>query len=250
MIPILSGRSVAIVYQKENKEKQHRHQKHGWRSTSSGWRKNCKTIHRYARFVQKCKEEIEFDEKAEIYWASITPTLQKMVNQLEELGTPPSLKATKECILYCIKLYSIVSTAQDALDGELQIVPAKKRDAGNAFNTILNYAGRHKPDDMRKDDNHGLVPYWNTTQKGEEITCDNIFFGPDIGLPKKSATYWLKLSKSKKVYITEYTKYEKGGILTKEKTTWATDAIVKTGVYRFNRIISENLQAQLEELLK
>lgn len=207
-------------------------------------------IYRYATFVQNCKLEKELDEKAQAYWASITPILQEMQTRLLELGKPPYYQKTKENILYCINIFSIASKAQDELGGALKIAPGAKKEIVDAFNNDLIFGGRHNEDERRDDEYHGKVPYWNTTQKGEEITIDNIFFGPEIGLPRKPASYWLKLSKKKKVYMTILTKYENVGVLQKETEAWATEAIVKTGLHHFVRKAYDSFTFELEELLK
>ena len=52
-------------------------------------------------------------------------------------------------------------------------------------------------DDTREDPQLGPINYWNTSRVGEKVTIRNIFFGPDLGLERKSAEKWLKTPKTK-----------------------------------------------------
>lgn len=233
-------------------EFQSKKRQHSWNSPTSKW--NCKhnqhtavrTEHRYAAFVRKMNEE---NEKCEKYWNSILPILHSLQDELLSLGKPPYYKQTVDNIKYCVNLFRIASTAQDALEGSIKICPADKHNAVKAFNNDLFYCGRHTAEESREDTYHGKVPYWNTSKVGEMVTMETICFGPEIGLPRKPAIWWCKLSKSKKVYIEEQTQYQKG-ILRKELTTWATDALVKTGINHFISDAYKALTTELEALLE
>lgn len=222
--------------------------KNNWNVKNSKWNRKQGTKSRYATFVQKCKEEKELEEKAQIYLESILPILQDTQAKLVELGNPPSYKHTKENILYCVQLFSIASECQDKLDSELKTVPYAMKDVVKAFNNDLFYSGRHSIDEYRNDRVYGKVPYWNTTDKGEAITIDNIYFGPELGLTRKPASYWLKLSKKKRVYLEEQTTYAKG-MISKTTTAWITDALVKVGIHHFIRAAYEALTTELDALL-
>ncbi len=222
--------------------------KNNWNVKNSKWNRKQGTKSRYAAFVQKCKEEKELKEKTQIYWDSVLPILQDTQAKLVDLGNPPSYKQTKENILYCVQLFSIASECQDKLDPELKMLPIAMKDTAKAFNNDLFYSGRHSVDELRNDSFYGKVPYWNTTDKGEAITIDNICFGPELGLPRKPASYWLKLSKKKRVYLEEQKTYAKG-ILSKTTTAWATDALVKVGINHFIRTAYQALTTELETLL-
>lgn len=238
-----------MVYQNiENKRKR----QHSWNKATFSWKRkrkshdNLRSAHGYAAFVKSCKEA---NEKCEQYWNSIIPILKNMQNQLLELGKPPKYTQVKENIEYCVKLFAIVSEAQDALEGYIKIYPYNKLDAVKAFNNDLFYGGRHSIDERRNDTYQGKVPYWNTTNVGEKITMDNIQFGPDIGLPQHPASYWIKLSKKKRVYMEEQTTYTKGKI-SKTVIVWATEAIVKINVNGFIRVAYEAFTKELDEMLK
>lgn len=156
--------------------------------------------------------------------------------------------STIPVINYCVNLFRITSKYQDLLDGALVCAPAGKEDSFTAFNNDLYYSGRHEESDLRNDSVQGPIAYWNTTQKGDPINEETIKFGPEIGLPRQPVSYWLKLSKKKKVYVQEVTQYSKGN-LSKLKPLWATDALVRTGIHNFCKVAKKALSEELEDLL-
>lgn len=189
------------------------------------------------------------DKKSDEYWTAEKAVLEKLRSELLDLGKVPSFTSSAEVIKYCVNFFDIVSRAQDALpDGVLHVAPANKQNAADAFNNDIYYSGRHTIYDLRKDSVHGEVPFWNTTLRGTPITEETIMFGPDIGLSAKPASYWLKLPKSKKVYVIKTTTYAKGH-LSKKVAVWATDALVQTGVHKFCKTATTCLLSELNELL-
>lgn len=220
---------------------------------------------RYGHYVATLKAEKErnearmkltdvlgeiLDKKSQEYWDSEVIVLEKMRQELRELGKVPSIYSTAPVIKYCIKLFDITSRAQDALQGgQIQIAYAEKSDVADEFNNDLYFSGRHAADDLREDSLRGPVQYWNTTLPGTPINEDTIMFGPEIGRPRQPASYWLKLSKKKKVYIEENTSYAKGHI-TKLVPVWVTDALVRTGIYNFCKVAVKNLSEELDLLLE
>lgn len=188
------------------------------------------------------------DQKCEEYWNFAVPILTDMKNELDSLGRVPSIMSAVPVIKYCVRLFEITSKYQDLLDGSLSCAPAGKEESFNAFNNDLYYSGRHSTNDLRKDSIRGPIPYWNTTRKGEPINEETIQFGPELGLPRQPVSYWLKLSKKKKVYVQEVTQYSKGN-LAKVKPIWATDALVRTGIHNFCKVAISALTQELENLL-
>jgi hypothetical protein len=232
--------------------------------TKKRWRK----ISRYAQFVEKCNMEKERDEKRQLlkntleaildqrsreYWDRTKPILEKMRDELNDLGKVPSYKDTKGVIEFCIAIFDISSRAQDALeDGKLLCAPGGEEQlkALSNFNNDLYYCGRHTSKDLRNDSICGSVPYWNTTLKGTPINADTIMFGPEIGSPRKPASYWLQISKKKKINILETTSYYKcGGNISKPISVWVTDGLVRIGILKFCRQAMENLPKELDILL-
>ena len=189
------------------------------------------------------------DKKFNEYWTSEKVVLENLRRELQELGKVPSILSTVAVINYCVKLFEITSRAQDALkDGILHVAPAEKQQIADEFNNDLYYSARHSVDDLRNDSIRGPLPYWNTTSAGTPINEETIMFGPEIGFPRKPVSYWLKLSKKKKVYVQEITSYTKGN-LSKTVPLWATAALVRTGVHKFCTVASENLLREATELL-
>lgn len=190
------------------------------------------------------------DKKSNEYWTSEKVVLENLRRELLELGKVPSILSTVDVIKYCVKLFDITSRAQDALtDGILHIAPAGKQQLLDEFNNDLYYSARHTVHDLRNDSVRGPIPYWNTTLAGTPINEETIMFGPEIGLPRKPVSYWLKLSKKKKVYVEQVTSYSKGN-LSKFVAVWATEALVKTGIHNFCKVASENLLREVNELLR
>lgn len=185
------------MYQNENKIRRH---KRPWNcKTDHKWNRRRKTQkgekpqHGYGVYLKKCKE---FDEHCEQYWKSIIPILQNMRSELLALGPRPLCENSRQNIKYCVSLLKIVAETQDALEhGRLTIYPLAKKECVMNFNANLYFAGRHSADDLRKTATNRLVPYWNTTQKGEPVTLNNILFGADANLPSKPASYWLNRPK-------------------------------------------------------
>lgn len=189
------------------------------------------------------------DKKFNEYWNSEKAVLENMRQELLELGKVPSISSTEAVIKYCVKLFDITSRAQDALkDGMLHVAPAEKQQVADEFNNDLYYSARHAESDLRNDSIRGPIPYWNTTLPGTPINNETIMFGPEIGISRKPVSYWLKLSKKKKVNVQEITSYAKGN-LTKFVPLWATEALVKTGVHNFCKVASENLLREVNDLL-
>lgn len=171
---------------------------------------------RFGKFVEKLQEEQQLaskrsdltnvllqisEKRSGEYWNSVVPILTSMQNELVELGKVPNIQNTIAVINYCVKFFDITSRHQDLLGGTLQCAPLEKEDAMKAFHNDLYYSGRHEKADMRQDSHKGFLPYWNTTQKGESITTENIRFGPELGLPCQPASFWVKLSKKKKFML-------------------------------------------------
>ncbi len=189
------------------------------------------------------------DKRFNEVWISEKAVLENMRCELTELGKVPGVSSTIDVIKYCVKLFDIASRAQDSLkDGMIHVAPAEKQQAADAFNNDLYFSARHTVKDLRNDSIRGPVPYWNTTLPGTPINEETIMFGPEIGLPRKPVSYWLKLSKKKKVYVEQVSSYTKGN-LSKLIAVWATEALVKTGVHNFCKIASENLLQELNALL-
>lgn len=182
-------------------------------------------------------------------WKTEKVVLENMRQELLELGKVPSVFSTVDVIKYCVKLFDITSRAQDSLtDRIIHAAPADKQQVADEFNNDLYYSARHSVHDLRNDSVRGPVPYWNTTAPGTPINEETIMFGPEIGLPRKPVSYWLKLSKKKKVYVEEITSYSRGN-LRKLVPVWATEALVKTGVHNFCKVSSTSLLREVNELL-
>lgn len=189
------------------------------------------------------------DKKFNEFWNSEKAVLENMRRELLELGKVPNMLSTQAVIQYCVKLFDITSRAQDSLkDGMLHVAPAEKQQVADEFNNDLYYSARHTINDLRNDSVLGPVPYWNTTLPGTPINEETIMFGPEIGFPRKPVSYWLKLSKKKKVYIEQTTAYSKGK-LSKFVAVWATEALVRNGVHHFCKVASESLLREVNELL-
>ena len=220
-----------------------------------------KRKHNYGTYFTKVQEEIKRDEarqklicvldaigdkKCEHYWKNAKPILQRMEQELITPGKVPPFHKTKEVINYCISMFDIISRAQDELDGTLVCAPAGegKQEAFEKFTNDLYYGGRHTPKDLRPDATFGEVPYWNTTIKGQPITADTIKFGAEIGEKSKPASYWLKLSKKKKSYVT----YRNAGKL-QQMGMWSTDLIVRVSVHKLCKKLVECLLDELNILL-
>lgn len=190
------------------------------------------------------------DKKSQEYWDSEKVVLENMKKELDELGEVPSILSTVPVIKYCVKIFDIISRAQDALpNGRIQVAPEEMADTVDAFNNDLYYSGRHCVNDLRNDSVRGPIPYWNTTFKGTPINEETIMFGPEIGRVRKPVSYWLKLSKKKKVYVEKNTAYVKGSI-TKLVPVWETEALVRTGVHKFCKTAFTALTTELELLLE
>lgn len=224
-----------------------------WNRSTHGkfnnWNRRTRPINRYGAFIQQLEKEKERDEKATAYWAEITPILQNFREDLRTLGKPPSVHATKENILYCVAIFDIISKCQDSLEGGIRIAPKKLEQLVTEFNNDLFYAGRHTPFDRKKDSIYGDLPYWNTTEVGEQITVENIQFGPELGFPRKPASYWLSLSKKKKTTVTAVQEFKKGCIK-KSQPMWVTEALVKTEIHKFIQAAYKIFTAELEEILE
>lgn len=220
------------------------------RKKKSKWRKRQpRQIHRYGAYIKRLEEEKRLDVEATKYWSATVPILENMQKELSALGKPPGYNQIKQSILYCISIFDIISRYQDQLDGGLKIAPGAKSKAADSFNNDLYYAGRHTTTEKRKDSVYGDLPYWNTTVVGEPITVDSICFGPELGLPRKPASYWLALSKKKKVAVSEIQEFAKGS-LSKTVELWATEALVKVGINKFIHEAYNSFNSSLEELLK
>ena len=223
--------------------KQQKRKKMKWRKRQKSQNRN-----RYATFVKKLEEEKQLDIMATAYWEEVVPLLKTMQSEIIALGKPPGYNQTKDNMIYCVNIFDIVSRYQDQLDGSLKVAPGEKAEAADAFNNDLFYAGRHTAQEIRPDEYLGNVPYWNTTNKGEPITTDNICFGPELGLPRKPASYWLSLSKKKKVEVNAVQEFEKGSI-SRTKELWAAEALVKIGINHFNKTAYKAFTTELDALL-
>lgn len=234
----------------------------GYRKKKKTWKKAA----RYGNYFKKCTELAEVKQKRkeltinlnnllgikiQEYWdMAVIPELKNMRNEIEGLGEVPEKSKAVAVIRYCISFLDIVSRYQDTLDGGIKFSPLGKEAAVQKFNDDLTFAGRHKKDDRMNSASGIEIPFWNNTLKGENITEDNIFFGPDIGLPERPASYWLHLKKSKTVAITLTKNFEKGHITKKPILMWATAALVKYGtLYTFCKIGYKRFSETLEQIL-
>lgn len=219
----------------------------------SKWRKRKRPqqpMHRYAAFIKKLKEEQQLDILATTYWETATPVLKNMQVEITNLGKPPGNNQVKETISYCISLLDIISRYQDILDGSLKIAPGEKSDAADSFNKNMSYAGRHTEQETYPDDYYGDLLYWNTTSKGETVTADNIYFGPELGLPRKPASYWLSLSKKKKVTVNAVLEFKNvKGQLARPRDMWATEGLVKVVINDFIRNTYYSFLTDIDALL-
>lgn len=210
------------------------------------WRKKIpKTEHRYAKYLNTILAE---DERKTKYWESIQPILQTMQQELKALGKPPAYNQAVKTIEYCVKIFDIVSRCQDKLEGEIKLCPKPLGEIVTQFNNDLYFVGRHSKDDKRPDEIRGEVPYWNTTKVGEPINMETIYFGPDWGLPRKPASYWVKYPKKNKMSI-----YEEQHFSThttrRVKEVWTTEAIVRSGIHKICKMSYKNFNVYLEEIL-
>lgn len=188
--------------------------------------------------------------KSQEYWISIIPILQSMKQELDELGEIPEKSKSIPVIKYCLRFLDIASRYQDELDGGIKFAPKSKLDIVAKFNQDLTFAGRHTKDEHMQSISGNAIPFWNTTSKGEPITEDNIFFGPDIGLLPRSARYWINLKKSKTVNITITKNYEKGSLRKKPVPMWATGALVKySSIFSYCKIGHKCLTQHLDNIL-
>lgn len=224
----------------------------GWNRKLYRYGKYVTTIN-YQNELRNAREELVnvlygiIDKKFEASWKESLTLLARMKKELDSLGTIP-YEATK-VMQYCVNIFDIASRYQDMFeDGELHICPEEKKEALVQFNHDLYFAGRHAVYDLRPDSVCGKIPYWNTTETGEPITMDNICFGPELGYPRKPASYWVKLSKKKKITLAQPMNFQKGTI-NKRVSLWATDALVKSGIRKFCQTASKALTQDLEALL-
>lgn len=197
-----------------------------------------------------------YQEKRNLeYWEHLTTTiLPKMKSELEELGDVPFVNKPVDVINYAIKFMDIVSRYQDSLEKKMLLLypDSSKEDSIDFFNGTIYIAGRHSPYERRKCEEFKEVPYWNQSKFGEAVTKDNVFFGPDIGLQKKPASYWLELPNIKRNKIYLEVCREVGGKYKKTKPLWPTEAIVKYGyggVQRFCVVLRENLLNSIGDLI-
>ena len=189
------------------------------------------------------------DQRCDEYWECTKKLLQDMYDELTLLGEPPSIKEPVNVIHYCIKIFDIASRYQDSLNGAIVTVPEEKAEEMRIFNNDLYFCGRHEKNDLRTDSHNMKVPYWNTTQKGQEITLDNIMFGPDIGFAQRPASYWIKLSKKKKIETVRVVSSIYGKISAPGKSIWQTQALVNSGIQKFCKTAHQSLLEDIEGLL-
>ena len=226
------------------------HQKRTRRKTNK-WRKKVpKTEHRYAKYVRQVQAEIQAeDDRNTAYWTEIRPILQNMYDELTALGKPPAYNQAVKVIEYCVKIFDIVSRCQDQLEGrEIRVCPGKLSEVVTSFNNDIYFIGRHAEDDKRHDQTYGDVPYWNTTKIGEPINLETIYFGPDWGKSRMPASYWIKLSKKKKMTIYEEQHFATHSIK-RPKDVWVTEAMVRSGILQICKLAYKNFTSYLEEIL-
>lgn len=225
-------------------------------------RKRTRKLQRYGKYVATLNYQNELkeargelvdvfnaiiDKKISDYWKESLKLLYAMEQELKDMGEVPYQPV--DIMKYCVKIFDIASRYQDALNGELKICPEEKKELLITFNNNLYFSGRHEVDDLRPDSEYGPLPYWNTTEPGEPITMENICFGPELGLPRRPASYWVSLSKKKKVGLTQITTYSKGYV-NKRVSVWVTDALVRIGIKKFCKTAHENLLQNLADLLE
>lgn len=189
-----------------------------YRKKKKRWKKQ-----RYSLYFYNISGKAKMNEE---YWNQTTAILTSMKKELEHLGEAPNKNKSVDVIKYCLSFLDVTSRYQDLLDGGIKISPFEKRKVASVFNDNLAYFGRHTEKDCMKSAANTDIPFWNITSKNEAITENNIFFGPDIGMSRKPASYWIHLSKSKHIEIT-ITKNYKKGCLKKVEKMWPTDALVK-----------------------
>ncbi len=224
------------------------------------WRKQ-----RYGKYLRKIKEDekrkearSEFtfvlkqyrDKQLEAYWNNlITNVLPKMRLELEELGDVPVVIKSADVMRYAVHFFDIVSRYQDSFGKRKMITfsPASKEAVVDKFNGNMYLAGRHTPFE-KFNAGVGDVPHWNQSKYGMPVTEHNVFFGPEIGLPKQSAAYWMNLPKTNKVTLMVSKNLKKHYKETPK--IWATDAIVKYGRVRaFCVAIRENILEAIDCML-
>lgn len=191
-----------------------------------------------------------YETQSQSYWKSVVPILESMREEFKNLGPIPDRKKSVLIIKYCLNFLDITSRYQDLLNGGLEGAPDSKMGVAEKFNNDLTVAGRHTKDEKMESTSGEMIPCWNTTVKGEPITEDNIFFGPDIGLMQYPARYWINLKKSKKVnmYITKH--FAKGIVKQNQPPLWATDALVKYSfIFYYCKTGYNLLTKHLDELL-
>ncbi len=194
---------------------------------------------RYGKYFQKLQEQ----EKANtFYWENVLETLTNMKKDLETLGNVP--KKSVDAIKYTVELFNIVSLYQDMLEGEIKKCPAKKYDYISIFNECMFFAGRHTADERFELKNFGEVPYWNITAVGENVTMSNLMLGGEFGTVPRPASYWIKLSKSKKCQVPISGKVSKYS-----SPMWMTDALVKYLIYGFSKDLVKDLLESIDQIL-
>jgi len=212
--------------------------------------KRLSAIGNLATVIKKYQEK-----KALEYWGNITDNiLPQMKSELEELGDVPFVNKPVDVINYAIKFMDIVSRYQDSLDKKMLFLcpDSSKESSIDLFNGSLYIVGRHSPYEKRKDIEYTAVPYWNQSKFGESVTKNNVFFGPDIGLPKKAASYWLELPNIKRNKLHLEVCRNTNGNYKKIKPLWPAEALVKYGfggIQRFCVIFRESFISSINDLI-
>lgn len=204
--------------------------KSGWsRRKYVGWKHKPHRNERYGEYVKKFRETSRRLEN-------------KRLKQLKRhlLKIKPFPKSVTEIISCNIKFFDIISRFQD--QGYLKYQLPERHSTCKSFNEAIKECGRQK--DYTK---------WNVSQKGETVNNQNVWYGGVWELPVKPAIYWLNLPKNCKVKLSFspilIPKDKPESTITKEKTLWATEALVKCGIEHFT-VKNTNLFINLiDELL-
>lgn len=193
--------------------------------------------HRYPKEKQQRKSQYSEWVRQQNYPAEIARII-KLEKELKKLGDFPSGNI-KKIILYNVNFLNIVSQFQD--NGYLKYQPKEMDEIQKLFNVTVEINGRQ--DSPNK---------CNYTKKGEKVTIHNVVYGGVFGLPLKPASYWLSLSKSKKIVLDYHsrvaTSLSKSPVIA-QKTLWQTQAILEAGVERFTENNSKVLIRCVQKLL-
>ena len=181
-----------------------------------------------------------YNTKCDESWNGVLKILNNMKKELKSLGPVPDKYQSVKVIRYCVKLFDIVSKYQDILEDMPISVEPSKYDAIKKLNIHIYLAGRHEPDEIRPHEYLKNLTFWNVTKKNEPVTVYNIYFGPDLSLPPRPASYWLSVSKKEKFTLSDGDK---------KKSMWVTDALVQSSIHCFCRNASQDILEDLDIIL-